>query len=117
MLAGSPTTETLSKAAGEEVVKKYEVDIGEDQTADLVVFRHRVNVYLESSDKPVAVLRFGSPYSGALWLEGDLIGEFRREDTGSFVVIEIEDGFKRPAPIEDTDPFSYLLSRVHMSYE
>ena len=115
MLAGSPTTETLSRAAGEEVVKKFEVNIGEDRTVDLVVLRYRINVYLESSERPVAVLRFGSLSSGALWLKGDLIGEFRRDSTGSFVVVEIEDGFKKPAPIEDTDPLTYLLDRVQRS--
>ena len=58
------------------------------------------------------MLRFGSSHSGALWLEDDLIGEFRRESTGSFVVVEIEDGFKRPDPIDGTDPIMYLLDRL-----
>ncbi len=112
LLATPPTTEVLSKAAGEEVGKKFEVKIDKDRTADFVVLRDRINVYLESSDRPVAVLRFGSSYSGALWLEDDLIGEFRREPAGSFVVVEIKDGFKRPTPIEDTDPIVYLLDRL-----
>ena len=111
-LTESPTTETLSKAAGEEVVQKYEVTIGEDCTADLVVFRRRINIYLESSEKPVAVLRFGSLYSGALWLKGELIGEFRREPEGSYVVVEVEDGFKKSPPLVGTDPIEYLLNRL-----
>ena len=112
MLTGSPMTETLSKAAGEEVVKKYEVDIGENRRADLVVFRGRINIYLESSDTPVAVLRFGSPHSGALWLEGDLVGEFSREPAGAFEVIEIQKGFKSSETLESTDPIEYLLNRL-----
>lgn len=108
----SPTLEDLSKTVGEEVVKRFEVNISENRTADLVVLRDRINVYLESSEKPVAVLRFGSRYSGALWQEGNLIGEFRIESPGSSVVVEIEDGFKRPTPIEDTDPLAYLLHRL-----
>jgi hypothetical protein len=111
----SPTIEDLSKTVGEEVVKRYPVSIGENHTADLVVLRDRINVYLESSEKPVAVLRFGSRHSGALWQDGNLIGEFRRESPGSFVVVEIEDGFKRPTPIEDTDPLEYLLHRLRAS--
>ena len=111
-LAAPPTTEALFKAAAEEVARKFEVEIGKGRIADLLALGDRINVYLESSDKPMAVLRFGSPYSGALWLEGDLIGEFRREPTGSFVVVEIEDGFKRPVPLEDTDPLEYILDRL-----
>ena len=113
LLAEHLTTETLSKAAGEETATRVEVKFGEGRTVDLVVFRDRINLYLESSQKPVAVLRFGSPNSGALWLRGDLIGEFRREHDGGFVVVEIEDGFKRPIPIEDTDPVGYLLNRLY----
>ncbi len=112
LIADSPTTEALSKAADEDVVRRYAVSIGGDRAADLVVLRQRINVYLESSEEPVAVLRFGSPYSGALWLKGDLIGEFQKEPTGSFVVVEIEDGFKRPAPKEGVDPIGYLLQRL-----
>ena len=111
-LLAPPTTETLAKAASEEIAKKFEVKIGENHTADLFVLHDRTNVFLESSEEPVAVLRFGGPYSGALWLEGNLIGEFIREPAGSFVLIEIEDGFKRPPPIEDTDPIVYLLDRL-----
>ena len=112
LLTVPPTTEALSKAAGEDVGKRFEVRIGKNRNADFVVLRDRINVYLESSEMPVAVLRFGSSHSGALWLEDDLIGEFRRESTGSFVVVEIEDGFKRPDPIEGTDPIMYLLDRL-----
>ena len=112
LLAAPPTMEALSKAAAEDVVRKFEVKIGKDRTAGLVVLLDRINVYLESSERPVAVLRFGSPYSGALWLDGDLVGEFRREPKGDFVVVEIEDGFKRPIPIEGEDPIRYLLDRV-----
>ena len=112
MLTGSPMTETLSKAADEVVVKKYEVNIDEDRTADLVVLPRRINIYLESSDMPVAVLRFGGPHSGALWLKGDLVGEFSRKPAGSFEVVEIQDGFKKPEALECTDPIKYLLDRL-----
>ena len=106
-----PTIEVLSQATGGDVVK-YEVSIGGDRRADLVVFRDRVNVFLESSEKPKAMLRLGGPASGALWLEGDLIAEFMKEPAGSFVVVEIEDGFKKPILKEDTDPIRYLLDRL-----
>ena len=108
-LSAPPTTEALSKAAGEEVGKKYEVNIAHNRTAALFALNDRINVYLESSDKPVAVLRFGGQYSGALWLGGDLVGEFRKDPSGSFVVVEIENGFKRSAPLTGADPIKYLL--------
>jgi hypothetical protein len=104
--------ELLSGVALEGVAKKYECEIGEGRTADFVVLHDRVNVYLKSSEMPVAVLRFGGPSSGALWMGGDLIGEFRREPGGALMVVEIEDGFKKPTPIEDTDPIAYLLARL-----
>ncbi len=112
LLIESPMTESLSRAAAEDVVRRYPVDIGGNRTADLVVLRKRINVYLESSEEPVAVLRFGGPNSGALWLKGDLIAEFQKEPAGSFEVIEIKDGFKRPGPREGVDPIAYLLERV-----
>ena len=111
LLAAPPTTEVLAQATGGDVVK-YEVSIGDDCRADLVVFRDRINVFLESSERPKAVLRFGGPASGALWLEGDLIAEFMKEPAGKFVVVEIEDGFKKPGLKEDTDPIRYLLDRL-----
>ncbi len=111
-LTAPPTIEVLSRAAGEEVGKKFAVKIGKDRIADLLAMSGRINIYLESSPEPVAVLRFGSAYSGALWLAGDLIGEFSKEPTGSFVVVEIEDGFKRPTRIEGKDPITYLLDRL-----
>lgn len=114
LLIDSPTTEALSRSADEGVVRRYAVSIGGNLAADLVILRQRINVYLESSEEPVAVLRFGSPNSGALWLQGDLIGEFQKDPTGSFVVFEIEDGFKRPSPKEGVDPFEYLLERLRL---
>ncbi len=114
LLIDSPTTEVLSKAADGDVVRRYAVSVGGNRAADLVVFRQRINVYLESSEEPVAVLRFGSSHSGALWLQGDLIGEFQKESAGSFVVFEIEDGFKRPVPKEGVDPIGYLLERLRI---
>ena len=112
-LAEPIMTEELSKVAGEDVPKKFEVEIGKGRNADLVVFGDRINVFLESSEKPVAVLRFGGPHSGALWLHGTLVGEFIKEHpTGVFVVVEIEDGFKKLTPIEDKDPIRYLLERL-----
>lgn len=112
-LAEPLTTEALSKAAGEDAPKKFEVEIGNNRNADLVVFGNRINVFLQSSESPVATLRFGGPFSGALWLGGALVGEFIKEHTtGAFVVVEIEDGFKKPNPIEDKDPIRYLLERL-----
>ncbi len=112
LLETLPTTNALSEAAGERVGRRYEVEIDEDSTANLFVFRDRVHIYLGPGETPDAVLRFGSLYSGALWVHGDLIGEFTRDPSGSFTVTEIEDGFKKSSPIENVDPVKYLLGRL-----
>ena len=52
LLTVPPTTEALSKAAGEDVGKRFEVRIGKNRNADFVVLRDRINVYLESSERP-----------------------------------------------------------------
>ena len=111
-LTAPPTIDVLSRAAWEEVGKKFAVKVRNDLTADLVAISGRVNIFLESSEEPVAVLRFGGPHSGALWMGGVLIGEFNQDPTGSFVVVEIEDGFKRPGRIRGKDPIAYLLDRL-----
>ena len=89
-----PSTESLSKVIGKEATKKIEVAIGNDRRVDLLVHRDRIDFFLESDEEPVAVLRFGSSYSGALWLSGDVIGEFHKDPKGPYVVVEIQEGFK-----------------------
>lgn len=111
-LPAPPTIDVLSRAAYEEVGKKFAVKVRDDRTADLIAISGRVNIFLGSNEEPVAVLRFGGPHSGALWIGGELIGEFNQDHTGSFVVVEIEDGFKRPGRIENSDPIAYLLERL-----
>ena len=113
LLAVPPSTESLSRAMDREATKKFEVKFGNNQKADLLVHRDQVNVFLESSVEPVAKLRFGSFYSGALWMAGDVIGEFYKDPRGGpFTVVEIEDGFKKPHPKENVDPIAYLLKRL-----
>ena len=107
-----PSTESLSKVIGGEAIKKVEVEIDDNRRVDLLIHRDQVDFFLESSEEPVAVLRFGSSYSGALWLSGDVIGEFYKAPNGPFVVVEIQDGFKRPHPMEDVDPIGYLIKRL-----
>ena len=107
-----PTTQALFKATGEELGKRFEVDLGGNRIADLLALPNRVNVYVRSDENPAAMLRFGSSYSGSLWLRGHLVGEFMMEPAGSFQVVEIENGFKRPTPLDDTDPIYYLLQRL-----
>ena len=117
LLQTLPSTDALSQAAVEGTGRRFEVALGEDATANLFVLRDRVHVYLGTGDTPVAVMRFGSLHSGALWVFDSLIGEFGREPAGSFTVTEIEDGFKRPLPIYDIDPIEYLLERLLDSLE
>lgn len=113
LLAAPPSTESLSRSINRESIKKIEVNFGNNQKADLLVHRDQVSVFLASSDEPVATLRFGSSYSGALWIAGDVIGEFYKDPRGGpFTVIEIQEGFKKPHPKENVDPIAYLLERL-----
>ena len=45
-------------------------------------------------------------------MNNELVGEFIGKPKGSFVVVEIEDGFKRPSSIDDKDPIRYLIERL-----
>ena len=109
-----PDTHTLFKATRREVGKRFEIGIDENRTADLLVFSDRINVYVQSNDNSVAMLRFETSFSGSLWLRGELVGEFIQDayPSGSFVVVEVEDGFKRPTPPVSIDPIYYLLQHL-----
>ena len=79
---------------------------------DLFVQTDRVLAYRNDDAMPVAALRFGGPFSGAIWIGEQLVGEYEKDQDGNFVVTDIEKGFKRPASVRQEDPISYLIQLV-----
>lgn len=112
-LTAPPSTSALSKAASQEAgVKRYEVTIGDHQI-DLVLLHDRINIYLDSGgEDPAGMVRFGSTWSGALWLRGEFVGEFSEVPEGDFTIVEVEEGFKKPMVVTGMDPLVYLIGRL-----
>lgn len=79
---------------------------------DLVVQSDRILAYRDEEEMPVAVLRFGGPYSGTIWVAGELIGEYEKDGEGKFLVTEIEAGFKVPQSRRRLDPLAHILELV-----
>ena len=79
---------------------------------DLVVYGDRILAYLGEREMPVAVLRFGGPYSGTIWVDGELVGEYDKDQEGKFLVTEIEEGFKRPQSRRQLDPVAHIIELV-----
>ena len=77
----------------------------------LFIAKDRVNVYTDRS-LPVAALRFGGPASGALWVGGDLVGEFDARFPETLELMRIEEGLKTPPALHGVDPLAYLLTRL-----
>ena len=76
---------------------------------DMILQMDRILVYRGDEDTPFAILRFGGPHSGAIWIDGQFVGEYDKDMDGNFVVIEVEAGFKQPDSRRQEDPFAHLV--------
>lgn len=105
-----PTTEQLLNDAASanplNVRRRIEVN---GMPLDMILQMDRILVYRGNEDKPFAILRFGGPHSGAIWIDGQFVGEYDKDGDGNFVVIEVESGFKQPESIRHEDPFAHLI--------
>ncbi len=79
---------------------------GRDMT--MFVLADRIYIYHGNDQEPVGTLRFGSPHSGAIWVEGQLVGEYDKDPDGQFVVTEIVSGFLNPDSRKQQDPIFHL---------
>ena len=82
---------------------------------DLIVQSDRILAYRDEEERPVAVLRFGGPNSGAsgtIWVSGELVGEYEKDREGKFLVTEIEAGFKMPNSRRQLDPVAHIVELV-----
>ena len=108
--APPPTDELLKEASSATGVRCLIERRGE--VIALFLQSDRILAYKGDDSTPFGILRFGGPHSGAIWLNGDLIGEYDKNLEGDFIVVEIEDGFMDFETRRTEDPIAFLIGRV-----
>ena len=106
--ASPPTTDQLLSEALTSSGVRRRIE-AKGAAIELVLQIDRILAYRDDEDTPFAVLRFGGPHSGAIWMGGQLVGEYDKDSDGKFVIIEIEAGFKRPNSRRQEDPVAHLV--------
>ena len=106
-----PTTDELLTEASTGGGIRRRID-APGASIDLVLQLDRILAYRDGEAMPFAVLRFGGRHSGAIWIGGELVGEYAKDSDGKFVIIEIEAGFKQPASRRHEDPVAHLINRM-----
>lgn len=108
--APPPTDELLREASASRSVRC----LVESQGGSIALFLQpdRILAYRGEETTPFGVLRFGGPHSGAIWLRGDLIGEYDKDLDGEFIIVEIEDGFMEPETRRKEDPVAFLIGKA-----
>ena len=105
-----PTTDQLlteaAKAVSTSVRRRTEAN---GMPIEMILQVDRILVYRGDEDTPFAILRFGGPHSGAIWIDGQFVGEYEKDRDGNFVVVEVEAGFKQPDSRRQQDPFAHLV--------
>lgn len=107
----APTTDELLREASQAASVRHRVEF-EGLALELLLQMDRILVYRGDEQRPIAVLRFGGPYSGAIWLNDRLIAEYDKDSNGHFVVTVIEAGFKLPDSRRQEDPVQHLLGQL-----
>ena len=106
--ASPPPADELLAEASTATGTRYKI-VAKGTDVELVLQGDRILVYRGDEDAPFGILRFGGPHSGAIWIRGELVGEYDKDTTGKFVIIEIKAGFKQPASRRQEDPVAYLV--------
>ena len=107
----APTAEELLKEAAETSGARRKVKF-KGNTLELHLQDDRILVYREEDTRPIAVLRFGGPYSGTIWLNDQLIAEYGKDHKGNFMITDIQSGFKLPNSRRRDDPVQHLLGQL-----
>ena len=110
MQAAPPTDELLETAASNPGFRRL-VDLDGEHVA-LFLQADRILAYKGEEAAPFGLLRFGGPHSGAIWMGGQLIGEYDKTLDGEFFVVEVEDGFLAPESRRKEDPVAYLIEKA-----
>ena len=108
--APPPTDDLLKEASASAGVRRLIADKGE--VIALFLQSDRILAYRGEEAAPFGVLRFGGPHSGAIWMRGDLVGEYDKDLNGEFFVVEVEDGFLAETRRKE-DPVAYLIEKAH----
>ena len=82
----------------------------EGMVVDLFLQTDRILAYRDNEATPAAILRFGGPHSGAIWMNGEVIGEYHKNLDGRFMLVEIEEGFKLPDSMREQDPLAHVVN-------
>ena len=107
-----PTTDELLQQAASTVGMRRLV-YSSDTLITLFLQSDRILAYRGEESTPFGFLRFGGPRSGAIWMNGEVIGEYDKNIEGEFVVVEVEDGFLAGHQ-QRQDPLDYLIQRSHL---
>lgn len=105
-----PTTDQLlyDAATANPKIVRQRIEV-QGMPLDLILQMDRILVYRDDENEPFAILRFGGPHSGAIWIDGQFVGEYDKDRDGNFVVVEVEAGFKQPDSKRLEDPFAHLV--------
>ena len=106
-----PPTDQLLAEASTAAGTRYRFET-EDTVVALFLQADRILAYRGDEVTPIATLRFGGPHSGAIWMEGKLVGEYHRDLDGKFILVEIEAGFKLPDSMREEDPVAHVVRRI-----
>ena len=110
----APTAEELFKEAAETSGARRKLEF-KGITLELHLQDDRILVYREEDNRPIAVLRFGGPYSGTIWLNDQLIAEYGKDHEGNFMITDIKEGFKLPNSRRRDDPLRHLLAQLQLA--
>ena len=106
--APPPTDELLKEASAAGTRHRIE---HRGEVIALFLQSDRILAYRGDESAPFGWLRFGGPHSGAIWMGGDLVGEYYKDINGEFFVMEVEDGFLTGTRRTE-DPVAYLIERA-----
>jgi hypothetical protein len=95
---------------GDVLDDTYEVDFA---SVRLSVRRSGQRVEFAVKDVPgrIGVVRFGGPASGALWINGECVGEYER-DANEYVVTPITEGRRQIDSVVRVHPVDFLLTHL-----
>ena len=107
----APTTDELLWEASQAASIRHRVEF-EGLALELLLQMDRILVYREGEQRPIATLRFGGPFSGAIWINEQLVAEYHKDRDGQFVVTDIAEGLKLPESRRRKDPVQHLLGQL-----
>ena len=108
------TTDQLLTEASTSVGSRHRIN-ADGVSIELFLQYDRILMYRDDEDKPFATLRFGGPHSGAIWIMGQLVGEYDKDRDGNFIITDIEMGFKQPDSTRQQDPVAHLVRRLQQA--